>query len=92
MSRRLNRGMTPDRVVDLLTSLEGEWFTVPQIIAEFEDRWPSETKPASIKAAVRRLYRRGHPDLTFETIEHDRVPYYQLRAKGRMSRDLAPQL
>ncbi len=65
---RLNRGGAPGRIVDLLTSNWGEWFTAEEIATEFSYRWPG-TNRDTIRAAFQRLHRDKHPDLIFSMKE-----------------------
>ncbi len=79
---------SPRRIIDLLTSNWGEWFSVEELIAEFDHRWP-DTKEIAVRRALVRLHKCGHPDLEFayqeRPVDSERNPYRRaLVARGRM--------
>lgn len=78
-----NRRGTPNRVIDLLTSEFGEWFSIAAIVAEFERRWP-DVPASTVRKAVRRLYRVGHEDLEFKIDGRDDMGRPILHARGRL--------
>lgn len=81
----VTNGSAPGRVVDLLTSQWGEWFTVDHLVAELLDRWPDMTDK-TVRRAVFRLAKRGHPELLFA--HHDISKYKNAKpllvVRGRM--------